>query len=394
MKQSDKLPVALYALTATAFGIGTTEFVIMGLLLDVGRDLGVSVPMAGLLITGYALGVVVGAPVLTALTTGMPRKSVLVGLTGLFVCGNLLCAIAPDYWTLMAARVVTAFAHGAFFGVGAVVATSLVAKERQASAIALMFTGATLANVLGVPFGTFIGQTWGWRATFWAVTVIALLALAATIWLVPRRDSAAGNLRSELRAFKQAQVWLGLIITVLGYGGVFTAFTYIAPTLTQVSGIEEAYVAPILVLFGVGLIGGNLVGGRMADRAVMPTLLASLVMLAIALATLSLTQYSPVAAIFSVFLLGFAAFATVPPLQMRVLQTAAGAPSLASAANIAAFNVGNAGGAAIGGLVISSPLGITSLGWVAALITITGIAVALWSWHVERGSIHGRPEAC
>lgn len=382
--QNSGLPIALYALTATAFGIGTTEFVIMGLLLEVGRDLGVSISAAGLLITGYALGVVVGAPLLTALTAGLPRKQLLLGLTALFTFGNLCCAIAPDYWTLMSARIVTAFAHGAFFGVGAVVATSLVPKEKQASAIAVMFTGATLANILGVPLGTYIGQAFGWRATFWAVTGIAIVAFIATALLVPatKQESHKG-LRAELGALKRKQVWLGLAMTVLGYGGVFTAFTYIAPILTRVTGFAETSVGPLLILFGAGLILGNLVGGRLADRRLMPTVVGSLGFLAIVLAFLSVAQHQAAFMAVAVFLLGAAAFGTVPPLQMRVLKSAEGAPSLASAANIAAFNVGNAGGAALGGFVIETSLGLLALGWVAAVVTLSGLAVALWSWWLD-----------
>ncbi|MDB5412093.1 MAG: transporter [Rubritepida sp.] len=379
------MPLALYALAATAFGIGTSEFVIMGLLIDVGRDLGVTIPVAGLLISGYALGVVVGAPLLTMLTSGLPRKKLLVWLTALFTLGNLLCALAPDYSTLMAARVVTAFAHGAFFGVGSVVATSLVPKEKQAMAIAIMFTGLTFANVLGVPLGTFIGQAYGWRATFWAVTAIGVLAFLATAFLVPAvRNEARLSLRAEIGAMASVQVWLGLLITVLGFGGVFTAFTYIAPILTQVSGFAEGAVAPLLLLFGAGLVIGNLVAGKLADRALMPTLIGSLVFLSAALALLTWTQHSQVAVAVTIFVLGAAAFGTVPPLQMRVLQKASGAPSLASAANIAAFNLGNAGGAALGALVLQSRLGLEAVGWAAALVTASGLAVALWSWALDR----------
>ncbi|WP_092586122.1 MFS transporter [Rhizobium mongolense] len=385
------MPIALYALAATAFCIGTTEFVIMGLLLEVGRDFGVSISAAGLLITGYALGVVVGAPLLTLATSSFPRKPVLLGLTALFILGNLLCALAADYWTLMIARVVTAFAHGAFFGVGAVVATGLVPKERQATAIAVMFTGATLANILGVPFGTYIGQAFGWRATFWAVTGIAAVAFLATAFLVPAID--AGSKRgwaAEFGAFKRKQVWLGLLMTVLGYGGVFTAFTYIAPILNEVTGFDESTVAPVLILFGAGLILGNIIGGRFADCSLMPAVTGSLAFLALVLAFLSLAQFHSATAIAAVFMLGAAAFGTVSPLQMRVLQQAEGAPSLASAANIAAFNVGNAGGAALGGVVIDSALGLQALGWIAAIVTLSGLGVALWSWTLDR-SLSPRP---
>ncbi len=270
------MPLPLFALAVASFGIGTTEFVIMGLLLEVGQDLGVSIATAGLLVSGYALGVAVGAPLMTATTGRVPRKALLLGLAALFTLGNLACALAPDYWSLMAARVVTSFAHGTFFGVGSVVATALVPKNKAASAIALMFTGLTLANVLGVPFGTWIGQHYGWRSTFWVVTVIGIAAMAAIAFLVPRIPaSGTTRLTDELKVLGRRQVVLGLAITTLGFGGVFAAFTYIAPILTQVAGFGEAAVAPILLLFGAGLVAGNILGGKLADRALMPTLVGA-----------------------------------------------------------------------------------------------------------------------
>lgn len=378
------MPAALYALAAGAFGIGTTEFVIMGLLLEVGNDLGVTIAAAGLLITGYALGVVVGAPLLTVLTGTWPRKKVLLGLMALFTLGNLACALAPDYWSLMAARVVAAFAHGAFFGVGSVVATSLVSAEKKASAIAIMFTGLTAANILGVPFGTWLGQTLDWRATFWAVTAIGLVAMAATALLVPAKDSGqAPRLKDELRAVLQPQVLMGFLMTVLGFGGLFTAFTYIAPILTQVTGLAESWVAPILLLFGLGLIAGNLLGGKLADRALMPTLVGTLVALSAVLVAMVWGAHETIPAILGVALLGAASFATVPPLQMRVLGKAGGAPNLASALNIAAFNLGNAVGAWAGGFAIDQGAGLTSVFWLAALISLGGLAVALYSWRLD-----------
>ncbi|WP_374373983.1 MFS transporter [Dongia sp.] len=378
------MPAALYALAAGAFGIGTTEFVIMGLLLEVGNDLGVTIAAAGLLITGYALGVVVGAPLLTVLTGTWPRKKVLLGLMALFTIGNLACALAPDYWSLMAARVVAAFAHGAFFGVGSVVATSLVPAEKKASAIAIMFTGLTAANILGVPFGTWLGQTLDWRATFWAVTAIGLVAMAATALLVPAKDSGqAPRLKDELRAVLQPQVLLGFLMTVLGFGGLFTAFTYIAPILTQVTGLPESWVAPILLLFGLGLIAGNLLGGKLADRALMPALVGTLMALSAVLVAMVWGAHETIPAIIGVALLGAASFATVPPLQMRVLGKAGGAPNLASALNIAAFNLGNAIGAWAGGFAIDQGAGLTSVFWLAALISLGGLAVALISWRLD-----------
>ncbi len=321
------MPVALYALTAGAFGIGVTEFVIMGLLLQVGADLGVSISAAGLLISGYALGVVVGAPIMTIATGRWPRKTVLLALMGIFTIGNAACALAPDYWTLMAARVLTAFAHGTFFGVGSVVATNLVAPNRKASAIAVMFTGLTVANILGVPFGTWLGQGFGWRATFWAVTLVGIVALAIIAAFVPQDKAApeASNLKDDLAVLGRGPVLVGLLTTVLGWVGVFAAFTYIAPILTKISGFSESAVSPILLVFGAGLVGGNLIGGRFADKRLMPALFGSLFALAAVLALMSFAIHSKVAIVVFIGLLGAAAFATVPPLQMWVLEKAHGA---------------------------------------------------------------------
>jgi DHA1 family inner membrane transport protein len=381
------MPIALYALTAGAFGIGVTEFVIMGLLIEVGDDLGVTIAAAGMLISGYALGVVVGAPLMTTLTARWPRKRVLLALMLIFTVGNLACALAPGYWTLMAARVLTAFAHGTFFGVGSVVATSLVPADRKASAIAIMFTGLTVANILGVPFGTWLGQAYGWRATFWAVTLIGIAAFAVIALFVPR-DAAAGgedgDWRSDLAALTRPQVLLGLLMTVFSWIGVFAAFTYIAPMLTEIAGFPEAAVSPILLVFGVGLVAGNLVGGRFADRQLMPALIASLLFLGVVLAAMTFAMHERIAAVVSVGLLGAAAFATVPPLQMWVLERAAGAgQSLASSLNIAAFNLGNAAGALLGGLVIDYGPGLGSITLIAALAPLAALAVVLWSRRLE-----------
>ncbi|WP_016834991.1 MFS transporter [Herbaspirillum lusitanum] len=374
------MPIALWALAISAFAIGTTEFVIMGLLPEVAANLGTTLSSAGLLVTGYALGVFVGAPLVTATTGKLPRKTLLVSLMVLFVIGNIGCAIAPDYTTLMISRIVASFSHGAFFGVGSVVATGLVPKEKQASAIALMFTGLTVANVLGVPFGTWLGQMYGWRSTFWAVSAIGVVALLATAYLVPRSDDRQdADFRSELRVLGRPQVLLGLLMTVLGFGGVFAAFTYIAPILTDITGFQPGAVSPILLLFGVGLVGGNLLGGKFADKYLMPTLVISLVLLAGVLVLFSFTSHYKL-----VGLLGAAAFATVPPLQMRVLEKATGAPNLASSVNIAAFNLGNALGAWLGGVTIDHGPGLHAVSLVAALITAGGLVVALISWKLDR----------
>ena len=388
------MPLALYALAAGAFGIGVTEFVIMGLLLDVSKDLGVSISAAGQLISGYALGVVIGAPLLTIATGNWPRKTVLLALMAIFTLGNLACALAPDYWTLMGARMLTAFAHGSFFGVGSVVATGLVAPNKKASAIALMFTGLTIANILGVPFGAWLGQAFGWRATFWAVTLVGVAAFAVILLLVPgsRAEPEKSNLGADLAVLGRAPVLLGFATTVLGYAGVFAVFTYIAPMLTRISGFGEAAVSPILLVFGGGLIAGNLIGGKAADRWLVPSVLGSLVVLGLVLGAMTFALESQVLAIIFVGLLGAAAFATVAPLQMWVLEKAEGAgQSLASSFNIAAFNLGNAAGAWLGGVIIAHGPGLGAVTWVAALLPLSALAVAALALHLDRGQALGEP---
>jgi DHA1 family inner membrane transport protein len=373
-------PLALFALTAGAFGIGTTEFVIMGLLLQVAADLQVSVPAAGLLISGYALGVFVGAPLLTVASRRWPRKRVLVALMLVFTAGNLACALAPSYAALMAARVVTSLAHGTFFGVGAVVATGLVAPQRKASAIATMFTGLTVATLLGVPAGAWLGLHYGWRATFWAVAAIGVLATVVIAALVPadRDTTPAPPLREELGAVGRAPVLLGLATTVLGFAGLFTVYTYVQPLLTRVTGIADSAVSPLLLVFGVGMIVGNVLGGRLADRRPRQALPLSLGALALVLTALPFALPSVPAMTLGICLLGVAAFATVAPLQMWVLGKAGETGRhLASSLNIGAFNLGNALGAWLGGLVLGHGGNLTQLPWAAALVTASGLAVAL-----------------
>lgn len=372
------MPIGLIALALGGFGIGLTEFVIMGLLPEVAADFQVSEASAGWLISGYALAVVLGALGLTAAVTRFERKPVLAVLLVLFIAGNLISATAPDYWMMMAGRVVAALAHGAFFGIGAVVAADMVEPTRKAGAIAIMFTGLTAANVLGVPFGTMLGQAAGWRSTFWAITGIGVLALAGILALVPKTghgEAAPGGLRRELRAFRSGHVWLSILVTILGYGGMFGAFTYIAFTLTDVSGFSAAAVPWLLIVFGVGLFIGNTLGGRAADRNVDRTLLVVLSALAVVLVVFALTAGSQLLTIASMVLMGGFGFATVPGLQMRVMKYADGAPTLASGANIGAFNVGNALGAWLGGVTISAGLGYTSPIWAGAGITLLGLAV-------------------
>ncbi|HJQ06684.1 MAG TPA: MFS transporter [Nocardioides sp.] len=375
------MPVALLALAIGGFGIGLTEFVIMGLLPEVADDFSVSDTTAGYLISGYALSVAVGAVVLTLALTRLPRKTALLGLMVLFVLGNLISAIAPDYGTMMAGRVVAALCHGAFFGIGSVVAAQLVAPDRKASAIAFMFGGLTLANVLGVPLGTLLGQAAGWRSTFWAITVIGVAAFVGIAALVPARtgarEEASAGVRAEVAAFASPQVWFSIVVTVLGYGGMFGGFTYIAFTLTEVSGFASGAVPLLLVLFGVGLFVGNLYGGRAADRDLVRTLLVALAALTAVLAVFALTAGSQVLTVVMLVLMGAVGFGTVPGLQMRVMQYAHRAPTLASGANIAAFNIGNALGAWVGGVTLAAGLGYTSPLWAGAGVTALGLGVLL-----------------
>ena len=372
------MPIGLIALALGGFGIGLTEFVIMGLLPQVSADFHVSEATAGWLISGYALAVVVGALVLTAAVTRFERKPVLAVLMVLFIAGNLVSALAPDYGTMMVGRIIAALSHGAFFGIGAVVAASMVAPNKKAGAIAIMFTGLTAANVLGVPFGTMLGQAAGWRSTFWGITGIGVLALVGILALVPKigsGDTAPGGLRGELRAFRSGQVWLSIFVTILGYGGMFGAFTYIAFTLTEVTGFAATTVPWLLILFGVGLFIGNTIGGKAADKNVDRTLLVVLAVLVAVLVVFALTSNNQPMTIASMVLLGGFGFATVPGLQMRVMKYASSAPTLASGANIGAFNVGNALGAWMGGVTITAGLGYTSPIWAGAGITLLGLAV-------------------
>ncbi|HWU66832.1 MAG TPA: MFS transporter [Methylophilus sp.] len=375
---SSGIPLALYALMAGAFGIGTTEFVIMGLLPEVSRDLQVSIPMAGLLISGYALGVAVGAPIMSLLMARFSRKSSLLWLMGIFTLGNLICAIAPDYTTLMVARVITSFAHGTFFGIGAIVATGLVPKDKRAFALALMFTGLTVANVVGVPAGTWLGQMLGWRSTFWAVTMIGPIALAALYYLLPKdHHTEKVDVKSEINTLLQPQVIAGLLLTIIVDTGLFAILTYVAPILTDVAHFSPAAVSPVFLLFGAGMVIGNILGAKLADIHLDKTLIGALTFIMIILASFSLFAHQQIAVVVLVGLLGIAGFAAVPSLQIKILEKASGAPTLASAMNIGAFNIGNAAGAWVGGLVITHGLGLTAIGWIAACIVFTGLVLTV-----------------
>ncbi|MEV6110113.1 MFS transporter [Streptomyces sp. NPDC051940] len=370
--------LALLALAIAAFGIGTTEFVMMGLLPDVADDLGTSVPTAGYLVSAYALGVVVGAPLLTALGARVPRKRMLVALMGLFTLGNLASALAPGYGTLLAGRFLAGLPHGAFFGLGAVVAVRLVAAGRGARAVATMFLGLTIATIVGVPLGTLLGQHLGWRSTFLVVTAIGLVAMAALARLVPPLPREAGaGLRPELRGLANTQVVLGLLTTVFGFAAVFAVYTYLASIMTEVTGFTDSAMTLVLALFGVGMTLGALVAGPLTDRALRPTLYGSLAALALSLLLFQGAVHSKPLALLSVVLIGAMGFLTSTPLQMLVMRAAGAAPTLAASANQSAFNLANAGGAWLAGAAITAGWGWTSPAWVGAALAATGLAIAV-----------------
>ncbi|WP_299536873.1 MFS transporter [uncultured Streptomyces sp.] len=381
------MPLALLALAIGAFGIGTTEFVIMGVLPRVAGDFGVTIPTAGWLVTGYALGVVLGAPLLTVLGTRVSRKKMLMFLMVLFVVGNTLSAVAPVFGVMLVGRIVASLAHGAFFGIGSVVAAQLVAPEKKASAISLMFMGLTVANVVGVPLGTYVGQAAGWRVTFAAVAALGVVGFLGVARLVPEAGKPEGvRVRTEFAAFRNVQVWLAMAMTVLGYGGVFAAITYITPMMTDVAGYSEGAVTWLLVLFGLGMFVGNLLGGRFADRALMPLLFTSLGALSVVLLLFTVTAHHKVLAAATLAVIGALGFSTVPPLQKWVLDQASAAPTLASAANIGAFNLGNALAAWLGGLAIAGGLGYTAPNWIGAALAGAALLLALLAAHLDRRS--------
>ncbi|MFF6882178.1 MFS transporter [Streptomyces sp. NPDC012421] len=379
------MPVALLALAISAFGIGTTEFVMMGLLPNVAGDLGTTVPTAGHLVSAYALGVVIGAPLLTALGSRIPRKRMLLLLMALFTVGNLASALAPDYGWLLAGRVLAGLPHGAFFGVGAVVAARLVRPDRQARAVATMFLGLTVANILGVPAATLLGQHLGWRATFLVVTVIGLVSLAALARMVPDLpvDERQG-LGRELRALGRPQVLLGLLTAVFGFAGVFAVYSYLASMTTEVMGFGESTVTIVLALFGIGMTAGALAAGPLTDRAPRPTLYGSLAALALTLVAFRFTVHVPWLALVTVVVLGAVGFMTTTPLQMLVMEKAKDAPTLASASNHSAFNLANAGGAWAGGAAIAAGWGWTSPALVGAGLAAAGLAIAAVAGLLDR----------
>lgn len=373
-----KLNPGLLALAVGAFGIGVTEFAPMGLLPVIAHDLGVSIPIAGLLISAYAIGVMAGAPLMTLTTGRVPRRTLLIGLAAVFTFGNVLAALSDGYAMLLFARIVTSLNHGAFFGVGSIVAASLVPPQKQAGAVAAMFMGLTIANVVGVPVATWAGEHLGWRAAFWGIATLGVATMAALRLTLPALPaSTGGNAMAELRVLGRGKVLGALALTVIGSSAMFTVFTYIVPILRDVTHASLGFVTAMLVVYGLGLTIGNWLGGRFADRSVDRTLIVTLASLsAVLIAYALLMPYAAISAVL-IFLWGIASFALVPPLQVRVMTAAADAPNLASAVNIGAFNLGNAIGAALGGGVIAGGLGYPAVALAGATTSAIGLA-AVW----------------
>ncbi|MEP9358270.1 MFS transporter [Sphingomonas sp. KR3-1] len=369
---------ALFALAIGAFGIGVTEFTPMGLLPVIAGDLGVTIPIAGLLVSAYAIGVLIGAPLMTLTTGRVPRRTLLIALAAIFTLGNLLAAVSGSYAMLMAARIVTSFNHGAFFGVGSVVAASLVAPERRAGAIATMFMGLTIATIGGVPLATWAGEAFGWRAVFAGIAGIGVVTMIALRLFVPALPGQAdADMGAELRVLARPPVLFALALTMIGFSAMFTVFTYIAPILREASHASTFWVTTALVLFGVGLTAGNWLGGRYADKSVEAALITMMAALAVLLVAFAFGMASLPLAMILLPLWGAASFALVPPLQMRVMDAAHDAPNLASAMNIGAFNLGNAIGAALGGEVIREGLGYPAVSLAGAAMALAGLAMVL-----------------
>ena len=373
-----KFNLGLTALAVGAFGIGVTEFAPMGMLPVIAGDIHVSIPAAGLLISAYAMGVLIGAPLLTLTTGRIDRRTLLIALMGIFTLGNALSALAGGYWMLMAARVVTSFNHGAFFGVGSVVAASLVPPDKRAGAVAAMFTGLTVATIGGVPAATWVSEAIGWRTAFAGIAGVGAIAMVSLRLALPSMPAdEGGDMRAELRVLTRGPVVMALALTTIGFGGVFTVFTYIVPILRDVTHGSTGYVTAMLMLFGVGATIGNGLGGRLADRSVERTLMTMLTIMALTLLAFTVLMQWPVTAAIAILIWGIASFAIVPPLQMRVMDAASDAPNLASAMNIGAFNLGNAIGAALGGGVIGAGLGLPAVSLAGAAMAAVALAMLL-----------------
>ncbi|MBV9823224.1 MAG: MFS transporter [Actinobacteria bacterium] len=380
--------LAIFALAIGGFAIGTGEFVSMGLLPNIATGVNISIPTAGHVISAYAIGVMVGAPLIAAFTAKWPRRRLLIALMALFAVGNLASALAPDYGSLMLARFVAGLPHGAFFGIGAVVGASLVPANRRAWAFSMMMAGLTVANVVGVPLTTLIGQQWGWRWPYSLVGVLGMLTLAAVLFWVPeRRPDEFASMRTELSALRQPQVWLALLTGTVGFGGMFATYSYITPTMTTLAHFSETAVTALLAVYGLGMTVGVILGGRLADRALMPSLYVSLVVTAVVLLVFGwAVQWGKPAAVLAVFVFGITGSLLVPMLQTRLMDVAREGQSLAAALNHSTLNLANALGAWIGGVVLDHGLGYEWPSRVGAGLALAGLAIALLSGRLERAS--------
>ncbi len=377
------MPRALVALAIGAFAIGSTEFVVIGLLPQIAQGLDVTVPAMGLLITAYAVGVMIGAPTLTALSARLTTRQTLISLMGVFIVGNTMSALAPSYTVLMIARVVTALAHGSFFGVGAIAARRAVAPEKATQAISLMFLGLTISNVIGVPAATFLGQQFGWRVIFAGIALIGgVTVFALRAWLPV--DDIRMDLRAEIASFRRRQVWLGLGITTIGFGSLFAVYSYISPIMSQLAGVSENGITVVLVLFGLGTTVGAIAGGRLGDRFGMPAVAVGLATVAGLLAAFTVTSRNPISATITLVLFGAVAFSLGPIVQNRIIVAAGTGGSLVSAANQGAFNVANAIGAAGGAYVIKVGFGLTGTMWVGAILAAAGAVMVLFAVGMDR----------
>ncbi len=382
---SRNLALAILSLAMGGVGIGVTEFTMMGLLKEVEQGLGISTPEAGHLISAYALGVVVGAPLLAAVGARLPRKQLALGLLLFFTVANLTSFVAPDYGTMLVSRFAAGLPHGAFFGVAAVIAASLVPATRRGWAISMVMAGLSISNVVGVPFATWLGQTYGWRLLFVLVGFIGLLTFAMVWRFVPFQAAHPdASIRRELGALKRLQVWLAILIGVVGFGGFFATYTYIAHTMTMVAGIPSSLIPLVVALYGLGMVAGNFVGGRLADKSVMGTLYKVLPAIAVALVVYAVAVHWPWSALLMVFVVGGSGSLLIPALQTRLLDASPDAPSLASSLNHAALNVANALGAFLGGVVIALGWGYVAPALVGAVLAVLGFGVAVLSGVLER----------
>lgn len=380
------MPVAVYVLGLSVFALGTSEFMLSGLLPPIAEDMGVTIPQAGLLISAFAIGMVVGAPLLAVATLRLPRRTTLVSLISLFGLGQVAGALAPSYELLFASRVISAFACAGFWAVGAAVAIAMVDKDQRARAMAVMIGGLSIANVLGVPAGAFLGEHLGWRSAFWSVAAASAIALVGILALIPRIPLPAErpSLGRELRIYRDRQVWLSIGITALAAGGVFCAFSYLSPLLTDVAGLDSRWVPWILGLFGIGALVGTTIGGRVADAHLFGVMIWGITASTVFLTALALLASAAAAAIALAFLLGFSAFFTAPALNARMFNVAGAAPTLAGATTTAAFNLGNTGGPWLGGTVIDADLGFAATAWAGAAMTVTAIALTVLALRLDR----------